>query len=105
MQNRTQTKTKKISNIEQGISNVQGTEPAPNYGEAQAAESRNDLVHKWKICLKELRETKVWLRMIIQSNRVNPRARIDSLIHENDQLIAIFVKSIQTVRFNTPNTS
>lgn len=82
-----------------------GTSPAPNYGEAQSAESRNDFVHKLKICLKELRETKVWFRMIIKSNRIGPRAKIISLIHENDQLISIFVRSIQTVRINTPSTS
>ena len=31
-----------------------GTAPALNYGEAQAAESKADFVHKMKICLKEL---------------------------------------------------
>ena len=36
-----------------------GTSPAPNYGEAQSAESRADFIHKMKVCLKELRETKV----------------------------------------------
>ena len=34
-----------------------GTSPLPNHGEAQAAESANDFVHKLKICLKELRES------------------------------------------------
>lgn len=34
------------------------------YGEAQSAESRQDFVHKVKICLKELRETNVWLKII-----------------------------------------
>ncbi|MBN2593874.1 MAG: four helix bundle protein [Sedimentisphaerales bacterium] len=28
-----------------------GTSPAPNYGEAQSAESRNDFIHKIKIVL------------------------------------------------------
>ena len=41
-----------------------GTSPAPNYGEAQSAESRNDFIHKIKIVLKELRETKVCLKII-----------------------------------------
>ena len=45
-----------------------GTSPAPNYGEAQAAESRSDFIHKMKVCLKELRETKVWLKMIVKAN-------------------------------------
>ncbi|MFQ5677362.1 MAG: four helix bundle protein, partial [bacterium] len=38
------------------------TSPAPNYGEAQSAESRRDFIHKMKISLKELRETQVWLK-------------------------------------------
>ena len=38
-----------------------GTSPAPNYGEAQSAESRKDFIHKMKVALKELRETLVWL--------------------------------------------
>ncbi len=43
-----------------------GTSPAPNYGEAQGAESRSDFIHKMKISLKELRETRVWLLMIVR---------------------------------------
>ncbi len=38
-----------------------GTSPAPNYGEVQSAESRSDFIHKMKVCLKELCETRVWL--------------------------------------------
>ena len=37
-----------------------GTSPAPNYGEAQSAESRADFIHKLKVALKELRETEIW---------------------------------------------
>ena len=36
----------------------------PNHGEAQVAGSANDLVHKLKICLKELRESQRWLLLI-----------------------------------------
>ena len=43
-----------------------GTSPAPNYGEAQSAESRSDFIHKMKVSLKELRETRVWLLMILR---------------------------------------
>ena len=73
-----------------------GTAPAANYGEAQGAESRSDFIHKMKICLKELRESKVWLKMIIEAKLVKQASRLDSLIDENDQLISIFVKSIKT---------
>jgi four helix bundle protein len=75
-----------------------GTSPAPNYGEAQGAESRSDFIHKMKVCLKELRETRVWLVMIVRAGLIKPASKLDSLIDENNQLIAIFVKSIQTAR-------
>lgn len=73
-----------------------GTAPAPNYGEAQGAESRSDFIHKMRICLKELRESKVWLKIIIQAKLIKPASRLDTLIDETDQLISIFVKSIKT---------
>ena len=73
-----------------------GTSPAPNYAEAQSAESRNDFVHKMKIALKELRETKVWLRMISKAGLVDPPSKLDPLLQENDELISIFVVSVKT---------
>jgi len=47
-----------------------GTSPAPNYGEAQSAESKADFIHKLKIALKELRETEIWLKIIIKAKMV-----------------------------------
>ena len=44
-----------------------GTSPAPNYEEACAAESRADFSHKLSICLKELRESRCWIRLIIKT--------------------------------------
>jgi four helix bundle protein len=41
-----------------------GTSPAPNYGEARAAESHDDFKHKLGIALKELNETRIWLRIL-----------------------------------------
>jgi len=41
-----------------------GTAPYPNHGEAQAAESPNDFIHKLRISSKELRETQRWLKLI-----------------------------------------
>jgi four helix bundle protein len=82
-----------------------GTSPAPNYGEAQAAESRADFVHKMKISLKELRETKVWLIMIVRANLIKPTSKFESLIDENNQLISIFFTSISTARKNDKKPS
>jgi len=77
-----------------------GTSPALNYGEAQSAESRNDFIHKMRICLKELRETKVILRIIIKSKLGNNEQRIGPLLIENDELISIFMKSVATALQN-----
>ena len=72
-----------------------GTSPAPNYGEAQSAESKKDFVHKMKIALKELRETYVWLR-IIERKPLCPPEKTKDILRECDELIAIFVASIKT---------
>ncbi len=75
-----------------------GTSPAPNYGEAQSAESQADFIHKMKVCLKELRETRVWLLMIVRAKLIKPISKLDPLIQENNELISIFVTSIRTAK-------
>ena len=45
-----------------------GTAPALNYGEAQDAESDKDFVHKFKVVLKELRETLIALKIVTRQN-------------------------------------
>lgn len=75
-----------------------GTAAAPNYGEAQDAESRADFIHKMKVSLKELRETRVWLLIIRKANMVKPISKIEPLIDENNQLISIFVASMKTAK-------
>ena len=82
-----------------------GTSPAPNYGEAQGAESRSDFIHKMKICLKELRETRVWLKIIGKTKLIEPESKLKLIIEENDQLISIFVASIKTAKENKMKTS
>jgi len=77
-----------------------GTSPAPNYGEAQDAESRSDFIHKVKIILKELRETRVWLLMIAKAKLIRSASQLQPLIDECNELISIFVKSAQTARRN-----
>jgi len=76
-----------------------GTSPAPNYGEAEDAESRDDFIHKAKVVLKELRETRVWLRMIRVMELLRP-ARLDPLLVEDEKLIRIFSTSVATAKRN-----
>ena len=75
-----------------------GTSPLPNHGEAQAAESLNDFIHKLKICLKELRETSRWLRLIQRVPLLRPVTQVDPVLAETDELIRIFAASIRTAR-------
>ena len=60
-----------------------------------AAESANDFVHKLKVCLKELRESYRWLRLV-QTVPLVPPKRVTPLVTETDELIHIFVTSIRT---------
>jgi four helix bundle protein len=76
-----------------------GTAPAPNYGEARAAESRADFVHKLKICLKELNETAIWLR-ILQGSVAIDSDFVARLVAENTELSKILLASVQTARRN-----
>jgi len=76
-----------------------GTSPAPNYAEACAAESKRDFIHKLGIVLKELRESAVWLRMIIKSELI-PEQRLEPLRDECEQLCKIIAKSLVTAKTN-----
>jgi four helix bundle protein len=75
-----------------------GTSPYPNHGEAQAAESTRDFIHKIRICLKELREAYRWLKLINYIKLLSTTKIIDGLIDETEQLIKIFVTSVKTAR-------
>ncbi len=77
-----------------------GTSPYPNHGEAETAESRDDFIHKMKICLKELRETRRWARLIKRKAWVKEEATLLFVLGECDELIRIFHSSIQTAKRN-----
>ena len=77
-----------------------GTSPALQYGEAQSAESRNDFIHKLKILLKELRETLVLLKIIKKVPLTKKIDLVEKALTECNELISIFVKSIETAKKN-----
>ncbi len=74
-----------------------GTSPPPNYEEARAAESRADFVHKLGICLKELRESRFWIRFIIEADLLS-QSRMADLLEECTQLCKIIGQSIVTAK-------
>ena len=76
-----------------------GTSPAPNYGEARGAESRADFIHKLNIALKEVNETKIWLKMILRA-RLAAEDVVGTALEECQQLARLLNAPVQTARRN-----
>jgi four helix bundle protein len=78
-----------------------GTSPSLNYGEAKSGESKNDFVHKMKVCLKELRESHNCLKIMHRAKIYRTEEQVLYLIKECNELISIFVTSIVTAKNNS----
>ena len=74
--------------------------PAFNYGEVQAAESRNDFIHKMGVVLKELKECRTALKIIRKKAMIKPVDKLEYIYKETEELIAIVAKSITTAQKN-----
>jgi four helix bundle protein len=88
--------TKPGQNLEYQLSKS-STSSALVYGEAQAAESHADFVHKMKVVLKEIRESRVNLRIIIEKP-VIINEKVQMAFNEANELMAIFLKSIEMAK-------
>jgi four helix bundle protein len=77
-----------------------GTSPYGNHGEAEGAESRDDFIHKLKICYKELREARRWLRLVERVPLVANPGLLEGLLAEAEALVRIFAASIRTAEAN-----
>jgi len=77
-----------------------GTSPALNYGEAQGLESRKDFIHKFKVILKELRETLIGIKIVERASLHQDHGLLNQVKDECNQLISIFVKSVLTAERN-----
>jgi four helix bundle protein len=80
-----------------------GTSSLPNHGEAEAAESRSDFIHKLSICHKELREARRWLRLIQRVPLLKESDELSKVLKETDELVRIFAASIKTAKSNDPH--
>jgi len=76
-----------------------GTSPLANHGEVEAAESRKDFLHKLRICLKELRETWRWLRLVGRLD-LTDAAKLRATLTEVEELTRIFAASVRTTEKN-----
>jgi four helix bundle protein len=81
-----------------------GTSPYGNHGEVKAAESRKDFVHKLRVCLKELKETRRWLRLLQKADLVS-QSKMVAILCETEELIKIFFTSIRTAEKNSARDS
>ena len=77
-----------------------GTSPLSNHGEVEAAESRRDFLHKLRVCLKELRETRRWLRLAGRLKRLAQAPNLAACLTEVDELVRIFAASVRTAEKN-----
>ena len=79
-----------------------GTSPALNYGEAQAAESDRDFLHKFKVCLKELRESQICLKIIARKPYL-PEDIVSPALLESSELVAMFTAGTKKKERNMPS--
>lgn len=77
-----------------------GTSPYGHHGEAESAESRADFLHKLRICAKELREARRWLRLVERAQLVAKPQLLAGIMAEAEELIRIFSASIRTAENN-----
>jgi four helix bundle protein len=76
-----------------------GTSVAANYRAACRARSRAEFVAKLGIVLEEADESAFWLELLIQTGTIK-KEKLDSLLHEADELTAMFSASRRTMRQN-----
>ncbi len=76
------------------------TSLALNYRETQSAKSTKDFIHKIGICLKELRESLVCLKIAEKAALITALNNLTIAKSEANELISIFVASIKTAKTN-----
>ncbi|MCX6903205.1 MAG: four helix bundle protein [Verrucomicrobia bacterium] len=84
-----------------------GTSSPPNYDEACAAESKADFIHKWSIALKEMKETRGWLRFTAIAELLRQK-KVSAVLDECEQLCKILAQAVLTAkshRFPSPASS
>lgn len=74
-----------------------GTSAGANYEEARGAESKADFIHKMGIVLKELLESRYWLKMAARTQLL-PHTRLQNILDEAEELCQMIGKSVLTAK-------
>ena len=77
-----------------------GTSVGANVEEAQAGQPKADFMSKMSIASKEARESKYWIKLLIQSNYLNNFNKKEELMNEIDNIVNIITKIIKTSKEN-----
>jgi four helix bundle protein len=75
-----------------------GTSLALNYSEAQSAESTKDYIHKMELCLKELKDSVVFLKIIEKTKLMSDTDGMQLTKMEANELILVFETSIKNAK-------
>jgi four helix bundle protein len=87
---------KTLANIEDGKQLVRSSGSiGSNYIEANEALSRKDFIMRIKICRKEAKESRYWLRLVDIEDNQNMEEERNSLINEATELMNIFGSILQ----------
>jgi four helix bundle protein len=73
------------------------TSVGANYRAACRARSEPDFLSKVGITLEEADESIYWMEIIVESG-MQPLERVEALLKEGNELVAIFVSSLKTAR-------
>jgi len=76
-----------------------GTSVAANYRATCRARSRSEFIAKLGVVLEEADETQLWLELII-AGKLLPAKRVQPLLEETNELVAIFVSSRKSASCN-----
>ena len=78
-----------------------GTSIGANYRAACRSKSFPDMINKMKIVEEESDETEYWLELLVEAGFV-PQNQIASIYKETDEILAMTVASIKTLRNRQP---
>ena len=74
-----------------------GTSVGANYRAVCRAKSKSDFIHKLRIVEEECDESLFWMELLVENNLVKP-SRLQSLMKEANEILAIVVSSAKTAR-------
>jgi len=80
-----------------------GTSVGANYREADRGRSSKEFTSNLGICIRELAETEYWLELVSAEDLL-PSERLEPLLDETHQLIAIFTSIRRKTLQKPPNT-